>query len=168
MTWFANKPGTLSLTLLFPAGLLLLIPRRESGTPLPSGNRSSSPNRQDTSSTTTPDSLIPPLPAITTYRAHMLLMTILGILAVDFPLFPRTLAKCETYGVSLVGSSCIARFPVAHQIKDGPWSWVFCIFPRSSFSYPIAERPILPYGAYDAKDVVRYTQIAPHNFPRLS
>lgn len=32
----------------------------------------------------------------------MLLMTTLAILAVDFPIFPRSLAKCETFGVSLV------------------------------------------------------------------
>lgn len=32
----------------------------------------------------------------------MMLMTILAILAVDFPVFPRKLAKCETFGVSLV------------------------------------------------------------------
>jgi phosphatidylinositol glycan class W len=31
-----------------------------------------------------------------------MLMTVLAILAVDFPVFPRILAKCETYGVSLV------------------------------------------------------------------
>ena len=42
------------------------------------------------------------LPALTVYRAHMLLMTFLAILAVDFPVFPRSLAKCETFGVSLV------------------------------------------------------------------
>ncbi len=34
----------------------------------------------------------------------MLLMTILAILAVDFPVFPRSLAKCESFGVSLVCS----------------------------------------------------------------
>jgi hypothetical protein len=33
-----------------------------------------------------------------------MLVTILAILAVDFPVFPRTLAECETYGVSLVRS----------------------------------------------------------------
>jgi hypothetical protein len=35
----------------------------------------------------------------------MMLMTVLAILAVDFPVFPRALAKCETYGVSLVRPS---------------------------------------------------------------
>ncbi|KAF8814894.1 hypothetical protein BYT27DRAFT_7016030, partial [Phlegmacium glaucopus] len=45
---------------------------------------------------------IPPLPALTTYRAHMMLMTVLAILAVDFPVFPRSLAKCETFGISLM------------------------------------------------------------------
>ena len=42
------------------------------------------------------------LSALSTYRAHMMLVTVLAILAVDFPVFPRKLAKCETYGVSLV------------------------------------------------------------------
>ncbi len=45
---------------------------------------------------------IPFLPFVTTWRAHMMLMTSLCILAVDFPVFPRELAKCETFGVSLV------------------------------------------------------------------
>jgi hypothetical protein len=44
----------------------------------------------------------------------MMLMTILAILAIDFPVFPRALAKCETYGVSLVRPFffvfCLAAF----------------------------------------------------------
>jgi hypothetical protein len=48
-----------------------------------------------------------------------MLMTVLAILAVDFPVFPRTLAKCETYGVSLVRSLfvlCLLPFMVLkHQ-----------------------------------------------------
>ncbi|EMD36738.1 hypothetical protein CERSUDRAFT_83761 [Gelatoporia subvermispora B] len=112
ITLFANTPGMLSLILLFPTGLLVLIPPRESGTPLPSNlspSRSASPNRErDGSSTPTHESgsvqpsAVPPLPALTTYRAHMLLLTFLCILAVDFPVFPRSLAKCETFGVSIM------------------------------------------------------------------
>jgi len=108
MTLFAANPILLCLLLLFPTGLLLLIPRRESYNPLPiqspmttptSGQQpfSSSPMPQPT-----PQPQIAPLPALTIYRAHMLLMTILAILAVDFPVFPRELAKCETFGVSLM------------------------------------------------------------------
>lgn len=53
------------------------------------------------------------LPAVSTWRAHMMLMTALCILAVDFQVFPRSLVKCETFGVSLmdvgVGSFVFAQ-----------------------------------------------------------
>lgn len=111
ITLYAGSPGTLNTMLLIPTAFLLLIPRREAGMPLPSTLRSrpsSSPLRnssQSPESIQEPSSkaLIPQLPALTTYRAHMLLLTFLCILAVDFPVFPRMLAKCETYGASLVG-----------------------------------------------------------------
>ncbi|KAF9781098.1 GWT1-domain-containing protein [Thelephora terrestris] len=104
MTLFANSPGMLSLVLIFPTALLLIVPRRESGTPLPSNLRTPSPNRAQYAPTSPHDQQSPivQLPALTTYRAHMMLMTVLSILAVDFPVFPRSLAKCETYGVSLM------------------------------------------------------------------
>ncbi|ETW77608.1 hypothetical protein HETIRDRAFT_480289 [Heterobasidion irregulare TC 32-1] len=105
VTLFANAPGALSVLLLFPTVLLLLVPLRESGTPLPS-SADMSPRTPLVHiwppSTTSTSLLLAPLPALSTYRAHMMLITILSILAVDFPVFPRILAKCETYGVSLM------------------------------------------------------------------
>ncbi|KAF5384964.1 hypothetical protein D9615_001166 [Tricholomella constricta] len=101
MTLFANSPGFLSLLLLIPTGILLFIPRQSLGTPLPQPGPMSPTTRQS-NNRSTPTSQIQPLPSVTVYRAHMLLMTILAILAVDFPVFPRSLAKCESFGVSLM------------------------------------------------------------------
>jgi phosphatidylinositol glycan class W len=117
MTLFADRPIILSTALLLPTTLIyFLFPPHESGTPLPSGGSVSphtSPTPLRTASFRDDDSggqsAVPSdepestrLAALSTYRAHMMLMTILAILAVDFPVFPRTLAKCETYGVSLM------------------------------------------------------------------
>ncbi|KAH9903179.1 GWT1-domain-containing protein [Cubamyces lactineus] len=95
VTIFANTPGKLSLILLVPTLLLLLLPRREAGPYLPSSLTHSRASSRDSNA-------IPPLPALTTYRSHMLLLTFLCILAVDFPVFPRSLAKCETFGASMM------------------------------------------------------------------
>ncbi|KAJ7782797.1 GWT1-domain-containing protein [Mycena metata] len=84
MTLFALRPLLLTGLLLVPAALVLARTPRP-GTTLPASQGA-----------------LKPLPALTTYRAHMMLMTILGILAVDFPVFPRSLAKCEKYGVSVM------------------------------------------------------------------
>ena len=118
MTLFADRPGILSTALLLPTALFYFFPPHESGTPLPSGgvpSPHSSPTllraptfhgddlvgRQSAAAPTEePDTTR--LSALSTYRAHMMLVTILAILAVDFPVFPRALAKCETYGVSFV------------------------------------------------------------------
>ncbi|KAF8558649.1 GWT1-domain-containing protein [Imleria badia] len=105
LTVYADAPGALSVLLLAPTCVLLLLPSIESGVPLLSKANKTQP------SATTRDSAIingparpalRPLPALTTYRANMMLITVFSILAVDFPVFPRSLAKCETYGVSLM------------------------------------------------------------------
>jgi phosphatidylinositol glycan class W len=95
MTLFANQPTVLLVLLSVFTGLLLYLPK--SWTPLPL--------RQPlVSSTSTSGNPVrnPFLHALTTYRAHMMLVTVLAIVAVDFPVFPRSLVKCETFGVSLV------------------------------------------------------------------
>ena len=80
LTLFPTCPLFLAALLIIPA---LLIPRRPLTLPSHASPR-------------------PRLPALSVYRAHMLLITVLAILAVDFPLFPRFLAKSESFGVSLV------------------------------------------------------------------
>ena len=43
-----------------------------------------------------------PFPSITIFKSLMMIMTIICILAVDFPIFNRRLAKTEIYGTSLM------------------------------------------------------------------
>lgn len=69
---------------------------------------------------------IPKLQAVTTWRAHMMLMTCVCILAVDFPVFPRSLVKCETFGVSLVSSLPISgQYIDIYQMDMGVGAFVF-------------------------------------------
>ena len=49
-----------------------------------------------------------------------MLITVLSILEVDFPLFPRNHVKCETFGVSLVRSlDCVIRFITRSTLVSG-------------------------------------------------
>lgn len=101
LTIAAERPLFISLSLLTGAFVVSFLPRytvppsptRKSSTPLPQASGSSS--QQPIS--------IPALPSLTVYRANMMLLTIICILAVDFPVFPRALAKCESWGISIVG-----------------------------------------------------------------
>lgn len=139
MTLFAHRPGTLSAILLLPTAFIcFLFPPHQSGTPLPSGGSPhSSPVSHRTSSShldkaskqgaeSPEQTQTTRLSALSTYRAHMMLVTVLAILAVDFPVFPRKLAKCETYGVSFmdmgVGSfvfsqGIVSAIPVIQFVK---------------------------------------------------
>lgn len=119
------------MLLLIPTGILLLrLPAPVS--PLPSAHPTSPV------SPSTP--LLAPLPELTTYRAHMLLLTALAILAVDFPAFPRALAKCESFGVSLVRDNfcCLSKLLTC---ADGYGCRVFCLFTRVSICPANSQRP---------------------------
>ncbi|PAV17776.1 GPI-anchored wall transfer 1 [Pyrrhoderma noxium] len=110
MTLFAERPLLLCFLLSIPIVLIHLYPAKDFDEPPLSPisiSRSASPthtgnNASDSGKGSSSRIIITPLPALTIYRAHMMLMTILAILAVDFPVFPRSLAKCETFGVSLM------------------------------------------------------------------
>lgn len=56
--------------------------------------------------------------ALTTYRASLLLLTTLAILAVDFPAFPRRFAKAETFGTGLMDAG-VGGIVVAGGIASG-------------------------------------------------
>jgi phosphatidylinositol glycan class W len=50
----------------------------------------------------------PQQPFLSVYRAHMMIMTVVAILAVDFPIFPREFGKCEDWGTSLVSRPVVS------------------------------------------------------------
>lgn len=133
VTVFAERPWVLLVLLGGITGLLALVPRRSLPPPLsPIIRPIKSETKRDEKVAGSDGKQIPPSPAVTVYRAHMMLMTIVCILAVDFPVFPRALAKCETFGVSVVmwTPSCVSSCLITRHL-DGPWCRVICIFARA-------------------------------------
>ena len=138
ITIFAERSGTLVAALCLPTAFLcFFFPPYELGTPLPSGgvvpplesptserrNPSPQSDKYGQQKASPAEELgATHLSALSTYRAHMMLMTTLAILAVDFPIFPRKLAKCETYGVSLVRSPFLMYIVTSHGVNHR-WTW---------------------------------------------
>ncbi|KAF9892595.1 Glucosaminyl phosphatidylinositol (GlcN-PI) nositol acylation protein [Aspergillus nanangensis] len=99
-TLYSSTPWTLNILLISPAILLLLSttvprlqqkakpPRSADGKSLKNGGNSDDP--------------LPIHPFLTTYRAAMMIVTCVAILAVDFRVFPRRFAKVENWGTSLM------------------------------------------------------------------
>ncbi|PLB48264.1 GPI-anchored wall transfer protein 1 [Aspergillus steynii IBT 23096] len=96
-TIYAAAPWTLNILLVSPALLLLFT------SPAPRPQQKAKPPAQKSSKQVTdaPESL-PIHPFLTTYRAAMMIVTCVAILAVDFPIFPRRFAKVENWGTSLM------------------------------------------------------------------
>lgn len=134
LTVYADAPGALSALLLAPTCVLLLLPRIEGGLPLfsTSGTQLATNTREGRAVDGPKHPTLRPLAALTTYRANMMLITVFSILAVDFPIFPRSLAKCETYGVSLVSATPV-HMPLqltGSPVLDGLRSRLVCFLSR--------------------------------------
>lgn len=92
-TLWSSTPILLAGLFAGPAALVYLLPATRNA------KRKSKPPKYAKTAKLDP---LPLKPFLTTYRSFMLVMTAICILAVDFRLFPRRLAKVETWGTSLM------------------------------------------------------------------
>ena len=98
-TAYASAPVLLNILLITPAVLLFLTHTRPR-----SSQKAKPPRKQGTKneSPQTQAEALPIHPFLTTYRAAMMVITCVAILAVDFRVFPRRFAKVENWGTSLM------------------------------------------------------------------
>lgn len=99
-TIYSSVPLFLNLALVVPAVIALLLPTQQR--PKRPAKASKQPRADATNGQKTKPGDLIVRPFLTNYRGAMLIATILAILAVDFPIFPRRFAKVETWGTSLM------------------------------------------------------------------
>ncbi|KAJ5226272.1 hypothetical protein N7468_007497 [Penicillium chermesinum] len=97
-TAYSSMPLLLNILLISPAALLFLTkngprPAQKAKPPRKQSKNDGSQNK---------DEPLPIHPFLTTYRAAMMVVTCVAILAVDFKVFPRRFAKVENWGTSLM------------------------------------------------------------------
>ena len=101
ITVYSSAPAFLNIALVTPA-ILLLLPLQPSATTLNGTFKTSKSKKAPPAKRESPQSALVSRPLLTNYRGGMMITTILAILAVDFPIFPRRFAKVETWGTSLM------------------------------------------------------------------
>lgn len=112
-------PLALNVFLATPAVLLFLLQQpKDDGAPNATPKKTKSEKTRQASSADVP--VLVSRPFLTHYRGNMMVATIVAILAVDFPIFPRRFAKVETWGTSLmdlgVGSFVFAAGIVSARV----------------------------------------------------
>ncbi|OJJ87627.1 putative GPI anchor biosynthesis protein Gwt1 [Aspergillus glaucus CBS 516.65] len=98
-TLYSSAPLLLNLLIASPVFLLLL------NTPRPRTQKAKPPQKEASSKShnaTNQLESLPIHPFLTIYRAAMMVITCIAILAVDFRVFPRRFAKAENWGTSLM------------------------------------------------------------------
>lgn len=98
-TAYSSAPVLLNIFLITPAVLLYLTqpPQRSQQRAKPPRKTAANDDRSQDQAES-----LPVHPFLTTYRAAMMVVTCVAILAVDFRVFPRRFAKVENWGTSLM------------------------------------------------------------------
>lgn len=99
ITIFSDQTLKLYVHAMVPAGLVLIY---RAVTANHKSRKLKKTTKQSDKKSAPDANLLPKKPFLTAYRAQMMVITNLAILAVDFHAFPRRFAKVETWGTSLM------------------------------------------------------------------